>query len=136
MNSAPQVEASPPASKASIVGFHLPKFCLVIRDFGPLGFEGVVSDPFHRRTRQAAAEDIFTGEIDNPYRVIEIDTEAGTSADVTSDVAVIVADMIRAETISDMSPKFWRSVSGWLFAHHPDRNLIGSIDNEVCKGQQ
>lgn len=136
MNSAPQVEASLPASKASIVGFHLPKFCLVIRDFGSLGYEGIVSDPFHRRTREAAAQDIFTGEIDNPYRVIEIDTEAGTSADVTRDIAVMVADMICAETISDMSPKFWRSVSDWLFTHHPDTGLINFIDGEVSKGQR
>lgn len=38
MNSASQVEASPPASKAKIIGFHIPKFCLVIRDFGSLGW--------------------------------------------------------------------------------------------------
>jgi len=136
MNSESRIEASTPAPEHRVVGFHLPKFCLVIRDFGSLGFEGVVSDPFHRRTRQAAADDIFTGETENPYRVIEIDTEAGTSADVTRDIAVMVADMICAETISDMSPKFWRSVSDWLFAHHPDTGLIDFIDNEVSKGQR
>lgn len=136
MNSAPQVESSPPASKAKIIGFHIPKFCLIIRDFGSLGYEGVVSDPFHRHTRQAAAEDIFTGEIDNPYRVIEIDTEAGTSADVTRDVAIMVADLICGEINSDLLPTCWRGIEGWLFAHHPDTSLISYIDNRFYGEQR
>lgn len=68
--------------------------------------------------------------------MIEIDTEAGTSADVTRDVAIMVANLICDEINSDISPNYWRKIEGWLFTYHPDTQFISYIDNRFYREQR
>jgi len=102
---------------------HLPKFCLAIADFGSRGYEGIVSDPFEKSTIDRIVDDIVSDEIVMPYRVIEIDTAAGTSRDVTGEVADKVVYALANDPEAWEFERFER-LEDWLHTHHPNSDEI------------
>lgn len=57
---------------------------LVVRDFGPLGLEGIY-DP--GLSFQSLVEDVRDGQYENIHHILALDPEEGTCRDVTDDVA-------------------------------------------------
>jgi len=106
-----------------MTNYHLPKFCLAIADFGSRGYEGIVSDPFEKFTIDRIVDDIVSDEIGMPYRVIEIDTESGTSRDVTGEVADQVAYALADDPEAWEFERFER-LEGWLHTYHHNSEEI------------
>lgn len=118
-----------------MTNYHLPKFCLAIAAFGSRGYEGIISDPFEKSTIDRIVDDIVSDEIGMPYRVIEIDTESGTSRDVTGEVADKVAYAL-ADDPEAWEFRRWDRLTPWLFTYYPNTDEIKHLDRWMTDQRQ